>query len=136
MADAPPEPVHEPAVFRKRHRLTHDREYQAVYGAKVRQGGGPLLVFVMPTDRAEHRLGLSVGRRIGGAVARNRVKRMIREAFRLGRAGFPTPAAGAYDLVVTVRAHPPAPLASYQRWLSGAVQRAHEVWQNRAEDSS
>ena len=45
------------------------------------------------------RLGISVGRRVGGAVERNRVKRMLREAFWAVAAVLP----GAYDFVLVAR---------------------------------
>jgi ribonuclease P protein component len=35
-----------------------------------------------PNQRTHHRLGLTVGRRVGGAVQRNRAKRLLRDSFR------------------------------------------------------
>jgi hypothetical protein len=49
---------------------------------------------------------------------------MIREAFRLERAGQPT----GYDLVVTARPHKPLPLAEYRRHLAGAWQAIDREW--------
>jgi ribonuclease P protein component len=40
-----------------------------------------------PNQRSHHRLGLTVGRRVGGAVQRNRAKRVLRDAFRRRRRG-------------------------------------------------
>lgn len=45
-------------------------------------------------------LGLVVGRRVGGAASRNRVKRCVREWFRRSREAFPE----AMDIVVIARA--------------------------------
>ena len=49
---------------------------------------------------ASPRLGVSVGRRVGGAVERNRVKRMLREAFRAVAPSLPS----AHDFVIVARA--------------------------------
>ena len=48
------------------------------------------------------RLGVTVGKKVGKAVVRNRIKRLAREFFRLHRDGFPEP----IDLVVIAKADP------------------------------
>lgn len=120
-------------TFRKRHRLAHAREFQAAFAAKLRKSAGPLTVFLNPTDHAEPRLGLSIGRRVGGAVTRNALKRQIREAFRHVRTELPTPPNRAsYDIVVSARAHDPLDQSAYQRLLTDAVARAHREHERRA----
>jgi ribonuclease P protein component len=61
--------------------------------------GGPMTPSSRPQSERYARLGLIVSRRIGGAVARNRVKRLCRECFRL----FPELLPGEVDLVVVAR---------------------------------
>lgn len=120
-------------TFRKRHRLAHAREFQAAFAAKLRKSAGPLTVFLNPTDHAEPRLGLSIGRRVGGAVTRNALKRQLREAFRYVRTELPTPPIRAsYDIVVSARAHAPLDQADYRRFLADAVARAHREHERRA----
>jgi len=58
-----------------------------------------LVVHVSRGQDASSRLGITVTRKIGIAVVRNRVKRAVREAFRRERSGF----AGGVDLVVIAR---------------------------------
>ncbi len=77
-------------------RLLRTAEFQAAYAAKGRAADGRLVVYARANDRPETRLGLSVGARVGGAVVRNRIKRLLREAFRQTRAEFP----GGYDIVI------------------------------------
>jgi ribonuclease P protein component len=112
-------------TFRKSHRVAGREEFSAVFDAKVRASRGPLTVYALPTDRPSARLGLSVSRRVGSAPRRNRIKRMLREAFRLVRHDFPR----SYDLVVVVRPHEPLILAEYQRMLSGLMVKLHQAWQ-------
>jgi ribonuclease P protein component len=69
----------------KRHRLSRSRDFDAVYrrGRSVSTRHLVLYAFPRPEDDAagaEPRFGLAVSRKIGGAVARNRLKRRLRAA--------------------------------------------------------
>ena len=122
--------------FRRRHRLTRATEYRDAYCQGCRRSAGPITVYLRPNGLPEHRLGLSVGRRVGGAVVRNQIKRRVREAFRLDRPGYPLAAGGAFDVVVQVRPHRPLPLSAYRELLARLARKAAEAMANReAEDA-
>jgi ribonuclease P protein component len=68
----------------KRRRLSRSAEFERVYRQGRSKGNRYLVLYAFPRDDAEPdgpRLGLSVSRRVGGAVERTRVKRLLREAF-------------------------------------------------------
>jgi ribonuclease P protein component len=68
----------------KRRRLSRSAEFERVYRQGRSKGNRYLVLYAFPRaedGEAGPRLGLSVGRRIGGAVERSRVKRVLREAF-------------------------------------------------------
>jgi ribonuclease P protein component len=110
-------------TFPKRMRLTHSRQFAAVYNAGKRRSSGPITVIALANGLEHNRLGLSIGRRVGGAVARSRLKRCLREAFRLIQHDAPT----GYDIVVVARPHDPLPQPEYQRLLQSALERVHRA---------
>jgi ribonuclease P protein component len=78
----------------------------------------------MPNQQPRWRLGLSVGKRVGNAVARNRAKRLVREAFRLSRhelEGGGGSARGGFDIVVSVRGAAGGAAAGGKRPGAGAL---------------
>ncbi len=117
----------------KRYRFTHgnrlhgSRAFARVYGARARKVVGPLVIHSKPNELGHPRLGLSVGKKVGIAVKRNRIKRLLREAFRLSQHDWPS----GYDIVVVVRPHEPATLAEYQRLLFAGIRALHQQWQKR-----
>jgi ribonuclease P protein component len=98
--------------------LSRSADFDRVYRRGRAHGGRDLVVHAFPRgDDGEPRLGLSVSRKVGGAVERNRIKRLIREAFRLELARLHP----GYDIVVVAR--PGAGETAEREGLSGA-QRA------------
>ncbi len=81
-------------------RMKRNSEFQLVYQQAKRTGDGLLLVFARANGLGRTRIGLSVSRRFGCSVRRNRVKRVLREAFRLAEGEIPS----GMDLILIPRA--------------------------------
>lgn len=69
----------------KRRRLTHSADFDRAYRHGRSKANRFLVLYAFPRESAQAgeapRLGLSVSRRVGGAVDRSRLKRVLREAF-------------------------------------------------------
>jgi len=68
-------------TFPKSRRILKRLEYRRVFDAQVKVVCPELVVFAQPNN-GPGRIGLVVSRKVGNAVVRNRVKRILREAFR------------------------------------------------------
>jgi ribonuclease P protein component len=101
-----------------RGRLSRAAEFERVYRNGRSHANRHLVLYAFPTEPGSPgRLGLSVPRKVGGAVERNRVKRILREAYdRSGRA-----VGEGYDVVVVAR--PAVSELAHRDGLAG-VQRA------------
>lgn len=66
----------------RRQRLSRSAEFERVYRQGRSVANRHLVLYSFPNESTERlRMGLSVSRKVGGAVERNRVKRLLREAF-------------------------------------------------------
>ncbi|RLC68584.1 MAG: ribonuclease P protein component [Chloroflexi bacterium] len=78
-------------------RLKRRRDFEAVCSQGRSWSNDLVVLRVLPNDLGSSRYGFAVGRRLGGAVVRNRVKRRLREAVRL------IPTKDGWDMVFIAR---------------------------------
>ncbi len=85
--------------FEREYRIRSGLDFRRVYARRCSASDGTIVVVGCENSLDHPRLGLSVSRKVGGAVVRNRWKRLMREAFRLSRRRLPE----GIDLVVIPR---------------------------------
>ncbi len=106
-------------TFTKAQHLRSKSDFERVYALKNKAADGVLLVFAARNEGPVTRIGLSVSKKHGGAIVRNRLKRLLREAFRLMQHQIPE----NLDLIVIPLAKERASLVAYQESLVKATRR-------------
>ena len=72
--------------FGKQLRISRRRDYSTVYQRGVRSHSEHFTIVVCKNEVGICRLGITVSKKVGSAVERNRIRRLVREFFRLNRA--------------------------------------------------
>ncbi len=96
-------------TFSARKRIKHKRDFTRVFEARCSVSDALLVVYVIGNCLGFSRVGVSASRRLGGAVIRNRYKRLVREAFRVSQGELPN---GLDVLCVIKHVNPPQRFAS------------------------
>jgi ribonuclease P protein component len=107
-------------AFKKLHRLRRQADFQRVLRRRCMATDAPMAVYVDRNGLRWSRIGLSVSRRTGCAVVRNRLKRLAREAFRLSRDELPV----GIDVVCILKSPEPATRDRYRAVLTKLVRAA------------
>ena len=119
--------------FPKQARLLRASEFERVFEARNSASDAWIVLYGAAGELGYPRLGLTVSRRAGGAVERNRWRRLLREAFRLTQQEL-----RPLDLVCVVRGQSPPALGQLRESLialSGRLQGRIEERARRSEGS-
>jgi ribonuclease P protein component len=85
------------AGFLRSEHVRKRADFELIYKDGLKQSGRLMTMFTRVTQTGHARLGIAATRKLGGAVTRNRAKRLVRELFRHHKP------AGSLDLVVVPR---------------------------------
>jgi len=85
------------AGFDRSERIRRRAEYQQIYDRGTKVHSRLFTLFRFPNGLETGRLGIAATRKLGGAVARNRAKRLVREVFRRNKL------AAGFDIVIVPR---------------------------------
>ena len=75
--------------FPRNERIVRGVEYRSIYSSGTKLHSERFVLFSRVNGLTHHRLGITVSRKVGGAVVRNRIKRLFREVFRKSKTEIP-----------------------------------------------
>ncbi len=104
----------------RRQRILSGRRFSQVYDCRASSADANLIIYAAANELGFSRLGLSVGRKHGNAVRRNRIRRFLREAFRLNQHNIPV----GFDYVLIPRVADEIGLDAYSQSLLTVAQQA------------
>lgn len=99
--------------FRPENHVRRGADFERIYGKKIRGSDSHLLIFADANQLNYSRIGLSVSKKQGPAVKRNRLKRLLREAFRLSQPELPV----GLDLILIPRQGAQSTVDDYRKSL-------------------
>lgn len=105
----------------KEEKLKKRWEFEKVYKQGKRYWNKNFAIYVLPNGMPRTRLGLTVSKKVGNSVQRNRVKRLIRESFRLSKEHIMS----GYDIVVVAQKN--AYGLKYQQAQSALLSLLHQA---------
>lgn len=79
--------------------LKNSREFSQVYNHRESLANKYLVMYILKTDQVYSRIGISVSKKVGNSVIRHRIKRLIKESYRLNL----DKVKDGYDIVVVAR---------------------------------
>jgi len=104
--------------------LKDNRNFQKAYKKGAYKAGKYIVIYARKNGSGENRIGISVGRRFGNSVQRNRIKRLIRESCRAFRDSLKQ----GYDIVFMVRASKREAPAPNRKFKAAYVPSFREVY--------
>lgn len=107
-------------TFKRRQRIRQRRDFRRLRVAACSAADGRMVVYAARNGLPHARVAFIAGKRIGPAVQRNRVRRLLREAFRLEQHRLPA----GVDLLLIARHRATDGLSEYRQGLVRLARRA------------